>query len=411
MTDTIQQGTVVSSRFLIEAVIGRGGMATVYRAMDQHLGRPVALKVFDALDDSDAARRRAEMHALATLSHPNLVSLFDAELGTQHPNYLVMELVNGPSLREAISKGMSGPAIAEVAIGVSKALGAVHAAGLVHRDIKPANVLLAPTDEPNAPIRAKLVDFGIAHLLGSSRITRRDSIIGTGEYLAPEQISGLEVGPASDIYSFGLLLLECFTGAAAYPGSTPEAILVRMQRDPRVPESVPPRWAQLIREMTGRDASGRPDARTVTEIAIALSPDIRLWGARDAKPAQTITLAMTAPMSSPEVSAATVRTQTDSWASLEMVDAGAGGTDPPRFARRPAILIGAATAVAVLIACLFIGGSNLFAPGAPTPGPAGSPTPSVTPTPVVTTAATTPAPPANNGKGHGNGNGKGHKAP
>ena len=169
MTSTIQAGSIISSRFEIEAEIGRGGMATVYRAKDLHLGRPVALKVFETLDDSDAARRKAEMHALATLSHPNLVSLFDAELGVRHPNYLVMELVDGPSLRQAISDGgMTGQTIAEVAIGVSKALSAVHSAG-------PLLLIGALPSSDGARDDIRRVVVGILDELGVESPLARDS--------------------------------------------------------------------------------------------------------------------------------------------------------------------------------------------------------------------------------------------
>jgi hypothetical protein len=412
MTDAVQVGSLVAGRFRVEALIGRGGMGAVYRAVDTQLGRQVALKVFGSLDESDADRRQSEMRALARLGHPNLVALFDAQVGPSAPNYLVMEFVDGPSLRDAISAGtLDGGTIAEVAIGVAKALTAVHDAGLVHRDIKPANVLLAPTGEANAPVRAKLVDFGISHLVGSTRITRRDSIIGTGEYLAPEQISGSGITPASDIYALGLVLLECFSGHPAFPGATPEAILVRMHRDPAIPSDVPPRWAQLLRQLTAREPEGRPDARTLAGIAIALAPDLQTWAPALVLATSATTVAMTVPMDSPEApQTAALPAQGDGGPIPLLAERTIGSSESPRFARRPGLLIGTATAAAVLMAALLIFGVNSMLGGTAYPAPA---TPTVAPsTPVSNTPApvstTPPAIPGNNGKGNKNGKGNGH---
>jgi hypothetical protein len=409
MTDAVQVGSIVGARFEVEALIGRGGMGAVYRALDTQLGRQVALKVFASLDESDADHRQSEMRALARLAHPNLVALFDAQVGPRSPNYLVMEFVDGPSLRDSISAGtLDGRTIAEVAIGVAKALTAVHDAGLVHRDIKPANVLLAPTGEAKSPLRAKLVDFGISHLVGSTRITRRDSIIGTGEYLAPEQISGTGITPASDVYALGLVLLECFTGHPAFPGATPEAILVRMHRDPAIPGDVPPRWAQLLQQLTAREPERRPDARTLAGIAIALAPDLQAWVPAPALATEATTVAMTVPMDSPQTAA--LPAQGDGGPFPVLAENTVGSPESPRFARRPGLLIGAATAVAVLMAALLIFGVNSMVGGASSPAPATStvaPATSVssTQTPVPTTP---PVAPANNGKGNGNGQGNGH---
>ncbi len=412
MTEPVRIGSTLSGRFEVEALIGRGGMATVYRAKDTHLGRRVALKVFGTLDESDAGRRQSEMHALAQLSHPNLVALFDAELGSRVPNYLVMEFVDGPSLRDSISAGtLDGPTIAEVAIGVSKALSAVHAAGLVHRDIKPANVLLAPTGDAGSPTRAKLVDFGISHLIGSSRITRTDSIIGTGEYLAPEQISGATISPASDIYALGLVLLESFTGTPAFPGATPEAILVRMHRDPQIPDTVPPRWAQLLEQMTRREPAGRPDARTLAGIAIALSPDLQNWSPAAPPATRVMSSELTVPMASPEMSP-TVSLPAQGEGTLPSARSVDGADDRPRFIRRPAVLVGSATLLAVVMAGLLVFGTDQLIGGAfdhgSTPTPSATTSQTVAPAPVATAP---PVAPVNTGKGKGNGKGHGNKAP
>lgn len=257
-------GRVLAGRYELVGVVGRGGMATVYRARDRNLGRFVAVKLFAAGTAIDDARRRAEVDLLARVNHPSLVSLHDAHLApadSDEPSFIVMELVDGPDLRDVLDAGrITGAATALLAAEIAEALAVVHAQGIVHRDLKPANILLAPTGLPSPEFHARLTDFGIAHLVGADRVTTAGTVIGTAAYLSPEQAAGGEPGSPSDIYAFGLLLLECLTGRRAYPGTVIEAMSARASRDPSIPADLPVTWASLLTQMTSRDPALRPTA-------------------------------------------------------------------------------------------------------------------------------------------------------
>ena len=257
---------LLSGRYRLGDVIGRGGMASVYSARDVNLGRDVALKLFapQSADPDELRRQEAEIKLLATLNHPSLVTLFDAGTDTRIPEeprpFLTMELVDGQDLRARIRHSPLPLAdIAVIGAGVSDALAYVHSLGIVHRDIKPANILLVPV-RPGEPLRPKLTDFGIARMVNGTRLTATGTMVGTAAYLSPEQSRGADLGPASDIYSLGLVLLECIKGELEYPGSAVESAVARLHRAPAVPNSVPVEWAKLIRAMTALDPQDRPSA-------------------------------------------------------------------------------------------------------------------------------------------------------
>ncbi len=269
----IAPGTVLGERYRLDDLIGRGGMAVVYRAHDVVLGRDVAIKVFGdaADDDAHAARAATEVRVLASLNHHSLVTLFDARVSTGEDAYLVMELVDGPTLRDRIASGpLDRNDIAAMAVDLSEALAAVHAAGMVHRDVKPSNVLLAPALGSSREFRAKLADFGIAHLVDSARLTTPGTIMGTAAYLSPEQTKGVTPAPAGDVYSLGLVLLESFTRERAFPGGMTESLVARVQRDPFVPGDLGYGWKSLLTSMTARSPENRPTALEVAESARSL---------------------------------------------------------------------------------------------------------------------------------------------
>jgi len=218
-------GIVLDGRYRLEEMLGRGATAEVYRGIDELLGRAVAVKVFHRgiSDATTLARQRTEMQVLAKLHHPNLVTVYDAKLGVAPADqpadqtqadadltYLVMELVQGGTLANRITPtGMPSNDVARVGAAIAGALSAVHSFGLVHRDIKPANILITTTGD------AKLSDFGIARELEAERLTAAADVIGTAAYLSPEQARGADVGPPTDVYALGLVLLECLTGRRA----------------------------------------------------------------------------------------------------------------------------------------------------------------------------------------------------
>ena len=267
-------GATLDGRYRIDGLIGRGGMAAVYRADDLALGRQVAVKVFtpatEGIDDAD--RRRSETALLASLTHPSLVTLYDAAKDPEtNREFLVMELVEGQDLREILRHGAIPPHDAtRMLADLSEGLHVIHSRGIVHRDVKPANVLLSPAHLPTRRWNAKLADFGIARLLDESRLTATGRIIGTPGYLSPEQVRGEQVGSAADIYSLGLLMLEALTGFQPFPGPALESASARLVRDPRVPMGLGSDWVELLTAMTARDPAARPTALDVALAAQSL---------------------------------------------------------------------------------------------------------------------------------------------
>jgi serine/threonine protein kinase len=277
----LSRGVLLDDRYLLGDPLGQGGMATVYRAHDTMLGRDVAIKLFPAVGHEDeVARHRAEMRILAQLSHPGLVTLHDAgsaDLGGPHAQtYLVMELVEGATLADRLSRGPLSPAhTARLGRQMAEALSVVHGAGIVHRDLKPANILLPGPEagtgaEPDAlttgPV-VKLADFGIARLSDDARLTATGTTLGTASYLSPEQAVGGAVGPPTDVYALGLVLLECLTGRRAFTGTVTEVAVARLNTSPRIPAELGPRWTAVLTAMTERAAEDRPAA---ADAALAL---------------------------------------------------------------------------------------------------------------------------------------------
>ena len=255
--------TTIAGRYELRGLIGRGGTAKVYRGWDRTLDRSVAVKVIPAEPDAQGAGRRAgEAKLLASQNHGSLVTLHDAVV-TQDATYLVMELMEGGTLSDRIRTGPIPPlALAAVAGEVARALDHIHTRGIVHRDVKPANVLLAHT---GVPLVAKLSDFGIAKLLESPG--RTTGVLGTAQYVSPEQARGDHVGPPSDVYSLGITLIEALTGEPAFPGTATESVMARLIRDPDVPGFVGYEWRSLLTAMTARDPEGRPAAAAVARRA------------------------------------------------------------------------------------------------------------------------------------------------
>ncbi|WP_043670981.1 serine/threonine-protein kinase [Clavibacter michiganensis] len=262
-------GTLLAGRYRISGLLGRGGMATVYRAADETLGREVAVKVFatDSADPGEVERQEGEVRMLAGLSHPGLVTLFDVgddEVADRALAFIVMEIVDGTTLADRMKEGpLPGPEVARIGGILADALGYIHRRGVVHRDVKPANVLLARPEAPDEPAVAKLTDFGIARLVDGTRLTSTGSIVGTVSYLSPEQALGEAVGAPTDVYALGLVLLECLTGRRTFPGTAAESTMARVVRDPEIPARLGTAWVDLLTRMTRRDPATRPTAREV----------------------------------------------------------------------------------------------------------------------------------------------------
>lgn len=264
---------VLAGRYVLGAVLGRGGVADVHVADDTRLSRRVAVKVLrDTADDLSSRERFVrEAHLLAQLSHVGIVTVLDAGFTVDRP-YLVMELVEGSTLGQLMASGPLPPGrVAEVGALVADALAHAHGHGVVHRDVKPGNVLVRHDG------RVKVVDLGIARLIGDTvRHTRTGHAVGTAAYLAPEQVLGQQVGPPADVYALGLVLLEALTGRREYVGTPTEAALARLHRSPEVPTTLPAPWPELLTRMTASDPADRPGAEAVaTSLRAAGSAEAR----------------------------------------------------------------------------------------------------------------------------------------
>ncbi|RNM11092.1 serine/threonine-protein kinase [Nocardioides pocheonensis] len=266
---TVEKPLVLDDRYSLEEIIGRGGMADVYRATDQLLLRSVAVKLVREITEPGVRERFVdEARTLASLNHAGLITLLDAGILHDRP-YLVMELVTGKTLSACIAQGPVDPErVRAIGRQLAAALAYAHAQGVVHRDVKPSNVLLCDDE------RVLLADFGIARLVGSAQHhTRTGGTVGSPAYLSPEQVAGEQVGPESDVFSLGLVLLESLTGVRAFTGSAIEAAMARLHAAPSIPDEVAPAWRSLIRAMTRREPDRRPAA---AEVAAALADPA--WG-------------------------------------------------------------------------------------------------------------------------------------
>ncbi|MFF7449748.1 MULTISPECIES: protein kinase [unclassified Streptomyces] len=245
---------VVAGRYRLDELIGSGGAADVYRGFDLRLRRPVAVKVFRPGTGFDTEENLGgEAVILARLEHPGVVSAFDA--GHDGDGYLVMQLVDGPTLKARISEApLPWQTVAVLGAGLADALAHAHGAGIVHRDVKPSNILLDASGRPH------LTDFGISRLLDGTTRTATGTLIGTAAYLAPEQVLGRPVGRPADVYALGLVLLECLTGRLEYDGGPLEAAIARLHRGPGIPDGIPDGFAALLRQMTDLDEHARPPA-------------------------------------------------------------------------------------------------------------------------------------------------------
>ena len=264
--------TLLGNRYRLGERIATGGMGAVYRAVDETLGRQVAVKALRrelADDPSFLERFRREARAAAGLSHPGVASVYDyGEHGGQP--FIVMELVDGETLAERVAARGRLPWQEAFAIGeqVAAALAAAHAHGLVHRDVKPANILLGRDG------RAKVTDFGIAQAAQTATLTRTGMVLGSANYVAPEQAKGGHVGPAADLYSLGCVLFEAVTGETPYRGGNAVAIATQHVSAPvpdpreRRPE-LPPEAAELIIRALQKQPAGRFPSGAAMAAALA----------------------------------------------------------------------------------------------------------------------------------------------
>jgi hypothetical protein len=295
---------LLGNRYRLVDLIGSGGMASVYRARDEVLGREVAIKLFRVASTNadDFERQQGEIAMLAGLAHPGLVTLFDAgndETDPLHPrSYLVMELIRGADLRNTLDSGpLSSDDVRHIGADLADALHYIHEQGVVHRDVKPANILLAHSPGNDTRPHPKLTDFGIARLVDGARLTATHFTLGSAGYLSPEQARGEQVGHPTDVYSLGLVLLECATGQRVFTGKGQEAAFAPLTRDPVIPADLDPILAETLRAMTSRSPESRPNAH---EVALALRGIAPIDGfQRSVAPDADATAAMMVPAEAP----------------------------------------------------------------------------------------------------------------
>jgi hypothetical protein len=281
-------GTVIGGRYRLDAEIGRGGMSMVYRAFDTVLERPVAIKLMhrDIAADADQLERfRREARSVAQVSHPHVVTVIDAgeEISAdgQRPGetsmgtpYIVLEYVDGETLKDVIRREgpLDIPQALAYAIEVARALGAAHEHQIVHRDVKPHNILISEEGG------AKITDFGIARTLTEEGLTMAGRVLGTTDYVSPEQALGQPVTGQSDLYSLGVVLFEMLTGSVPFHGSSPVAVAMKHVRE-EVPDVLLARpalsaaTAAVVDRAVSKDLTRRyPDAASmVTDLEEVLA--------------------------------------------------------------------------------------------------------------------------------------------
>jgi serine/threonine-protein kinase len=256
-----QPGDLIADRYELEELVGSGGMSDVFRARDNQLDRRVAIKILHeryAGDPEYLTRFRTEARSVARLSHPNIVTVIDRgdDAGRQ---YIVFEHVDGENLKELVQRSGRLPVrrAIELALAVADGLAFAHQEGLVHRDVKPQNVLLSREGE------VKVTDFGIARSLEVEHgVTQTGTVLGTGEYLAPEQASGKPISPATDVYSLGVVLWEMLAGEVPFNGENFVAVALRHVNEPvprlrDVRPDVSPRLAAAVERALAKDPAHR----------------------------------------------------------------------------------------------------------------------------------------------------------
>jgi serine/threonine protein kinase len=268
-------GRVIKGRYRVMNTVGEGGMGTVYLAEQISIGRKVALKVLHgeyARDNEFVRRFHQEARMAAALNHRHVTTVFDFDQADDGSLFIVMEYLEGRSLSEVIRHEGALPVGRALRIGIQIAEGleAAHRAGVIHRDVKPQNIMVVGPDR-----EIKLMDFGIARMRDSSatHLTRAGMMMGTPEYMAPEQIEGGEVSEKTDIYAFGVVLYEMLTGLTPFHGATPAAVLTKHLREMPDPlrrhrREVPPAVEQVVMQALEKNPGARP--RSMAEIVQAL---------------------------------------------------------------------------------------------------------------------------------------------
>ncbi|WP_158627255.1 serine/threonine-protein kinase [Corallococcus sp. AB045] len=355
--------------FTVEERIGAGGMGVVYRATHSLIGKQAAIKVLRAELVSPRVHERllVEARAVNAIRHPGIIDIFGfGKLPDGRP-YVVMELLEGRPLSELLSdqKRLDVPTVLWMLDQILSALGAAHRAGVVHRDLKPANVFMV--EPPNAAPTIKLVDFGIAKLLENreSPTTLDGSVLGTPEFMAPEQIRGGTVGPATDLYALGIMAFQMLTGARPFQGDPVQVLFAHVDRIPPLPssraEGIPPELDTLVLQLLAKDPALRPPSAEAVQQQLQRVPTESRTQTFARPPGLKPKASTQRPAPVPKPAAARVATR----APVVVADAEDSGTETLQTLRRPARL-GWMLGGAALLVGLGAGAWWLSHPVAPT---------------------------------------------
>jgi len=277
----VQLGDAINDRYEVVEPLGYGGMAQVYRAKDRHLGREVAVKILrPSLTDSDQARFLREIRILASLSHPNVVRIYDlgTEQGVEDLVYFVMELVDGGMVTDlGPFESDLEPALRllDVAINMARALAYVHRQGIIHRDLTPHNILLTAQGD------VKVMDFGLIHLAAASRLTRTGRTLGTPQYMAPEQAKGEVLDARADLYALGAVLFHMLTGGPPFAADSDQAVLFQhVYETLNMPHDINPHVPEMLSQLVAQLLDKRPECRPPSGDAVADALELvrlQLW--------------------------------------------------------------------------------------------------------------------------------------
>ncbi|HEY1087018.1 MAG TPA: FHA domain-containing serine/threonine-protein kinase, partial [Archangium sp.] len=389
------QGELIDGRYRVLARLAQGGMGEVFKVEHVELGKTLALKVMlpDLSDNPEFVNRfKLEAVAASRIGHPNIIDITDFGKTALGRFYFVMEFLDGKTLADILEQeGPLGPArVAELCGQVARALGAAHEQNIVHRDLKPENVIVL--QRPGEPERVKVLDFGVARVqVGDKSVgkTMAGIVVGTPQYMSPEQAQGFHVDARSDVYALGLILQELLTNVPAFHGETPAQVMVKQvaEAPAPLPPSVPEAWRDLIGRMLQKNPAHRPQSmKEVVSALEALEHDSapprppRPSAKRPAKVAPETALVQRAPK-------AETQTLTQN-ADLPSTDTELAAAAPPSSSKTLYAVLAALVVVLLLGgALLFVGGDEkpVEPPPVAQPDPVPEPPPVVDPKPEPTT--------------------------
>jgi serine/threonine protein kinase len=277
-------GKTIAGCYVIEDLLGEGGMSTVYRARHKLVDRPCAVKVMNPVLAADAnvrERFRREARSTQTIAHPNVIEIFDQGEMEDGIPYIVMELLAGSTLSALVDAGPIAPARGlPIMIQIARGIARAHDLGVVHRDLKPDNIFVVLREDGRDLV--KILDFGIARSRADTRLTNAGELFGTPQYMAPERITSGEAGPSVDLYALGIIFFEMATGQLPFNANDPATFLIRHMKDPApAPRSLDPRIPErldaLVLQLLEKDPRARPvDAHRVEHDLVAIARALRI---------------------------------------------------------------------------------------------------------------------------------------